>query len=126
MSFYYDRFLRARSDFEGRHYGLIAAGMGTPQHARYKYFCQYSTKLILADAANREAEGRLSARPKGAHSIGQCSVATLGTDLGHCRRAAPCLARLSGLCTRQYQLGRVRYCDRRRLLILLLLVGGNW
>jgi hypothetical protein len=79
--------------------------------------------MILTDAANREAAGRLSARPEGAHPIGQYgvayrdvgnereqgrgSVAALGKDLSHCLRAAPCLDRMGGLCTRQYHRDKV-------------------
>jgi len=96
--------------------------------------------LAVANFSERNnGDGRLSARPQGAHPIGQCgdayrdvgnerehayrevggramqgaiaegrgSVAALGKDLSHCRRATPCLGRWGGLCTRQYQLDRV-------------------
>ena len=66
--------------------------------------------LAMANSRERNnGDGRLSARPKGAHRIGQFGVAALGKDLSHCQRAAPCLGRLGGPGIRKYHLDRVPF-----------------
>jgi len=48
MSFNYDRYLRAGSEFEDRHYRLIVAGMDTPQYVRYLFgYCGRRRLWIL-------------------------------------------------------------------------------
>jgi hypothetical protein len=54
--------------------------------------------LALANARERNnADGRLSACPKGVPPIRQCGVAVLGKEGGHSLQTAPCLGVLGGL-----------------------------